>query len=89
MPCVYIKLKLLTSLLQVHQQEIKEFRTRRQMEITEQSSRIEQQYNDELQRTLAELRDQYEAQMRANREDVDRLYETKVRFPIVIGYQST
>lgn len=62
----------------MHQQEIKEVRTRRQMEITEHSSRIEQQYNDELQRTLTELRDQYEAQMRANREDVDRLYETKV-----------
>jgi lamin B len=62
----------------VHQQEIKELRTRRQIEITETSSRIEQQYNAELQRSLQELRDQYEQQMRANREDVDRMYENKV-----------
>jgi len=71
----------------VHQQEIKEVRTRRQMEITEHSSRIEQQYNDELQKTLTELRDQYEAQMRANREDVDRLYETKVCWKLEIQNQ--
>jgi len=65
-------------LRQVHQQEIKELRTRRHVEITEHSSRIEQQYNDQMQRSLQELRDQYEAQMRANREDVDRIYENKV-----------
>ncbi|XP_065333393.1 lamin-C-like isoform X1 [Cloeon dipterum] len=63
---------------QVHQQEVKELRTRRQVEITETRSKIEKEYNAQMQNSLQELRDQYEAQMRANREDVDALYEKKI-----------
>ncbi|XP_059490217.1 lamin Dm0-like [Neocloeon triangulifer] len=63
---------------QIHQQEVKELRTRRQVEITETRSRIEEEYNAQLQHSLQELREQYEAQMRANREDVDALYEKKI-----------
>jgi lamin B len=65
-------------LLQVFNQEMKETRTRRQVEISEIDNRLVEEYNAKLQLSLQELRDQYEQQMRANRDDIEVLYESKV-----------
>ncbi|KAG8235807.1 hypothetical protein J437_LFUL014746 [Ladona fulva] len=64
---------------QIHQQQLTETRTRRQVEISEIDGRLTQQYEAKLQQTLQELREQYEAQMRVNREEIETLYESKIR----------
>lgn len=64
---------------QIHAQELKETRTRRQVEITEIDGRLSQEYEAKLQQSLQELREQYEAQMRANRDEIELLYEQKLK----------
>lgn len=64
---------------QIHQQQLTETRTRRQVEISEIDGRLTQQYEDKMQKSLQELREQYEAQMRVNREEIETLYENKIR----------
>lgn len=70
-------------LLQVFDQEMKETRTRRQVEISEIDNRLVEEYNAKLQLSLQELRDQYEQQMRANRDDIEVLYESKVYIIVI------
>lgn len=64
---------------QVFQQELQETRTRRQVEISEIDGRLAQQYEAKLQQSLQELRDQHEANIKANREDIELLYENKMK----------
>ncbi|XP_012229130.1 lamin Dm0 isoform X2 [Linepithema humile] len=64
---------------QVYQQELSETRTKRQVEISEIDGRLTKQYEAKLQQSLQELRDQYEAQTRANREEIELLYENKIK----------
>lgn len=64
---------------QLHYQELTETRTRRQIEISEIDGRIAREYEDKLQRSLQELREQYEVQMRANREEVESLYNNEIK----------
>lgn len=64
---------------QVFQQELSESRSRRQVEISEIDGRLTEQYEAKLQQSLHELRDQYELQMRINREDIEGLYENKIK----------
>lgn len=64
---------------QIHAQELKETRTRRQVEITEIDGRLAQEYEAKLQQSLQELRDQYEGQMRVNRDEIELLYEQKLK----------
>ncbi|XP_018400704.1 PREDICTED: lamin-C-like isoform X2 [Cyphomyrmex costatus] len=64
---------------QVFQQELTETRSRRQVEISEIDGRLAEQYEAKLQQSLQELRDQHEAQMRANREEIELLYENKIK----------
>ncbi|EGI70519.1 PREDICTED: lamin Dm0-like isoform X1 [Acromyrmex echinatior] len=64
---------------QVYQQELTETRTRRQVEISEIDGRLAEQYEAKLQQSLQELREQHEAQMRANREEIELLYENKIK----------
>lgn len=64
---------------QVYQQELTETRTRRQVEISEIDGRLAEQYEAKLQQSLQELRDQYDAQMRANHEEIELLYENKIK----------
>lgn len=71
--------------MQVFDQEMKETRTRRQVEISEIDNRLVEEYNAKLQLSLQELRDQYEQQMRANRDDIEVLYENKVSKPISLS----
>lgn len=64
---------------QIHIQEINESRSRRQVEISEIDGRLSEQYEVKLQQSLQELRDQYECQMRINRDDIELLYEQKIK----------
>lgn len=64
---------------QVHSQELTETRSRRQVEISEIDGRLSEQYEAKLQQSLQELRDQYELQMRANREQIETLFDTKLK----------
>lgn len=64
---------------QVHSQELTETRSRRQVEISEIDGRLAEQYEAKLQQSLQELRDQYELQMRANREQIETLFDTKLK----------
>uniref|UniRef100_A0A182PMW4 Lamin n=1 Tax=Anopheles epiroticus TaxID=199890 RepID=A0A182PMW4_9DIPT len=64
---------------QVHQQEITETKTRRQVEISEIDGMLSEQYEAKLQQTLQDLRDQYDMQLRVNREEISDLYEARLR----------
>uniref|UniRef100_A0A6B2EE79 Putative nuclear envelope protein n=1 Tax=Phlebotomus kandelakii TaxID=1109342 RepID=A0A6B2EE79_9DIPT len=63
----------------MHQQELQETRTRRQVEISEIDGRLNEQYEAKLRADLQELREQYEGQMKANRDQVYLLYEVKIK----------
>lgn len=64
---------------QVHQQELTETKSRRQVEISEIDGILSEQYEMKLQQTLQELRDQYDGQLRANRDEISELFESRVR----------
>lgn len=64
---------------EIHTQELTETRSRRQVEINEIDGRLSQQYEARLQQSLQELRDQYEQQMQANRNDIVLLYDSKAK----------
>ncbi|XP_062563910.1 lamin Dm0-like [Armigeres subalbatus] len=64
---------------QIHQQELTETKSRRQVEISEIDGMLSEQYEAKLQQTLQELRDQYDGQMRANRDEISGLYESRLR----------
>ncbi|XP_076278341.1 lamin-C isoform X2 [Lasioglossum baleicum] len=64
---------------QIYQQELTETRTKRQIEISEIDGRLAEQYEAKFQNSLQELRDQYEGQMRVNREEIELLYENKIK----------
>nr|XP_029731203.1 LOW QUALITY PROTEIN: lamin Dm0-like [Aedes albopictus] len=63
---------------QIHQQELTETKSRRQVEISEIDGMLSEQYEAKLQQTLQELRDQYDGQMRANRDEISGLYEARL-----------
>ncbi|KAB0791226.1 hypothetical protein PPYR_03026 [Photinus pyralis] len=64
---------------QVYQQQLTETRTKRQIEITEIDGRLAEQYEAKLQHALHDLRDQYESQMASNRQEIEMLYENKIK----------
>ncbi|XP_055534355.1 lamin Dm0-like [Wyeomyia smithii] len=64
---------------QVHQQELTETKSRRQVDISEIDGILSEQYEAKLQQTLQELRDQYDSQLRGNREEISDLYESRLR----------
>lgn len=63
----------------VHDKQLKETRTKRQVEISEIDGRLSEEYETKLQLSLQELRDQYEEQMQANRIEIEYLYDTKLK----------
>lgn len=64
---------------QVHQQEQHQIRTKRQIEISEIDGQLSQQYEAKLQQSLQELRDQYEVNMKANRDEIEQLFKNKLQ----------
>merc|ERR1712079_964691 len=62
----------------IRQMEVRvnEVKYKKQIEITEISEKLEKEYDHRIQQTLAELRDFYENQMKTNRAEFSRKYET-------------
>lgn len=63
----------------IHVQELTETRSRRQVEISEIDGRLSKEYEAKLQQSLQELRNQYESQMRVNREEIELLYDNEIK----------
>jgi len=64
--------------IQLLEQQVEEVRTRKEVEITEMDGKLQEEYEDRLQKALGELREVYDKQMLQNREDFAKLYETRV-----------
>lgn len=64
---------------QVYQQQLTETRTKRQIEISEIDGRLAEHYEAKLSQALQDLRDQYEGQMANNRQEIELLYENKIK----------
>lgn len=64
---------------QIHTRELNETRSRRQVDISEIDGRLAEQYEAKLQQSLQELREQYEGQMRANRDEIESLFDQKIK----------
>lgn len=69
--------------MQVHQQEVSEHRTKKEVEISEIDGRLSQQYEQKLYESLQDIRDQYEADLECNKDQIKRLYDEKVIFCIL------
>lgn len=64
---------------QIHVEELNESRSIRQVGITEIGCGLAEQYKTKLQESLQELRDQYEDQMRSNRDEIETLLDSKIK----------
>ena len=64
--------------IQLLEQQLTEVKTRKEVEITEMDSKLQEEYEDRLQKALNELREVYNNQMTQNRDDFAKLYETRV-----------
>uniref|UniRef100_A0A1A9V2U1 IF rod domain-containing protein n=1 Tax=Glossina austeni TaxID=7395 RepID=A0A1A9V2U1_GLOAU len=64
---------------QLHEQEISEARSRRQVEIKEIGGQLSKQYEGKLQQCLQKLRNHYAAQVQASRDEIEKMYEHKIK----------
>lgn len=64
--------------IQLLEQQVEEVKTRKEIEITEMDGKLQEEYEDRLQKALSELREVYDKQMAQNREDFSKLYESRV-----------
>jgi lamin B len=65
---------------QIHEKELEETRVTQETEITEMvNDQIREQYEQRLAEELRELREENDAQLRMNREDIDRKYENQLQ----------
>ena len=62
----------------MHQQQLIETRTKRQVEISEIDGLLTQEYEEKLLASLQDIREQYEADLRNSREEIKSMYEEKV-----------
>ncbi|XP_043217862.1 lamin-C-like [Amphibalanus amphitrite] len=62
----------------VYEGQLTETRAKKTEEITELDGRLQQEYEVRLRESLQDLRDQYEAQMKANREEIEAIYNLKM-----------
>lgn len=64
---------------QLHQSELNETRTRMEISMEEVDSKVQREYEHKLQEALADFRHQHETEMRHYRDDLEVMYEGKVR----------
>lgn len=64
---------------QIHMEELNESRSSRQVSITEIGCGLAEQYKTKFQESLQELRNQYEYQMRSNRDEIETLLDAKIK----------
>jgi len=60
------------------EKRLESVKSRKQIEINEISGKLEKEYEDRVQKMLAELREVYEKQMKQNRDEFTKKYESKV-----------
>ena len=65
--------------LQILEKELTEVKHRKEVEITEMDGKLQEEYEDRLQKALEELREVYDSKMRQSREDFEKIYEDRVR----------
>ncbi|KAF6214070.1 hypothetical protein GE061_011801 [Apolygus lucorum] len=64
---------------QLHQQQMIEVRSRKQVEISELDGRLTQAYEERLYQSLQEIREQYEIDLENKNEEIKKMYEEKLR----------
>lgn len=64
---------------QVHQKQLTEVRTRKQVEISELDGKLTQAYEEKLYQSLQEIREQYEIDLENKNDEIKKLYEEKIR----------
>ncbi|GIY25290.1 lamin Dm0 [Caerostris darwini] len=62
----------------IYQREITETKHLKETEITELNNQLAENYEQKLADSLLELREQYETQLRMNKDDIETIYETKI-----------
>ncbi len=65
--------------MSVLEKELTEVKTRKEIEINEMDGKLQEEYEDRLQKALQELRDVYDNQMKQSRDDFSKLYEDRVK----------
>jgi len=65
--------------MSVLEKELVEVKTRKEIEINEMDGKLQEEYEDRLQKALEELREVYDKQMQGSREDFAKLYDDRVR----------
>jgi lamin B len=65
--------------MQLLEKELQEVKQRKEVEITEMDGKLQEEYEDRLQKALEQLREIYDDKMRQNREDYEKIYEDRVR----------
>ena len=65
--------------MQLLEKELQEVKQRKEIEITEMDGKLQEEYEDRLQKALEELREVYDSKMRQSREDFEKIYEDRVR----------
>ena len=65
--------------MSVLEKELVEVKTRKEVEINEMDGKLQEEYEDRLQKALEELREVYDKQMAQSREDFAKLYDDRVR----------
>merc|ERR1719348_1761379 len=64
--------------IEVLENQLEEIRTRKEVEITEIDVKLQDEYEDKLQKALNDLREVYENQMEQNKADLSNLYDSRV-----------
>lgn len=62
----------------MYEEQLTETRSKKTQEITELDGQLQTEYEARLRESLQELRDQYELQMKTNRDEIEAIYENKV-----------
>lgn len=65
--------------MQLLEKELSEVKMRKEVEITEMDGKLQEEYEDRLQKALEELREVYDSKMKQSREDFEKIYEDRVR----------
>ena len=65
--------------MQLLEKELMEVKQRKEVEITEMDGKLQEEYEDRLQKALEELREVYDSRMKQSRDDFEKIYEDRVR----------
>merc|ERR1739844_327439 len=61
------------------EKELHDVKIRKTVEIEEMDGKLQEEYEDRLQKALEELREVYDSKMKQSREDFEKIYEDRVK----------